>query len=261
MKNEELVLLERKNGIATVTMNRPKYYNALSPELIEALIKVLQECEKDPEIKVIVLTGAGKAFCAGGDLNHLESINNVVDGRNYIISAGSITSTIMNLAKPVIAMVNGVAAGAGFNLVLACDIVFCTASVKFVQSFAKIGLLPDCGGTYLLPRLVGLQKAKELMFSAEPIDAEMALQLGIVNRVVREEELQEITYQFAEKLSKAAPVATSLMKKLLNQSYNLTLENALELEADLQTICLQTEDNKEGIAAFKEKRNPVFRGV
>jgi 2-(1,2-epoxy-1,2-dihydrophenyl)acetyl-CoA isomerase len=258
---EKVVLLERKNEIATVIMNRPKFYNALSPELIEELIQVLQECEADPNVKVIVLTGAGKAFCAGGDLTYIESISNVVDGRKYIVSAGRITSTIFNLEKPVIAMVNGVAAGAGFNLALACDIVFCTTSVKFVQSFAKVGLLPDCGGTYLLPRLVGLQKAKELMFTAEPIDADKALQLGIVNRVVREEELGEVTYEFAEKLSKAAPIAISLTKKILNQSYNLTLENSLELEADLQSICLQTMDNKEGVAAFKEKRNPVFKGV
>jgi len=257
---EKTVLVEKKDKIAWLTLNRPQVFNAMSPELFRQLLAALQDCEEDPEINVLVLTGAGKAFCAGGDLPTLDSVDNVVEARNYIATAGKLASTISNLQKPVIAMVNGVAAGAGFNMALACDLVICTATARFIQSFVSIGLVPDCGGTYFLPRLVGLQKAKELMLLAAPVDAQGALQLGIVNRVVEEEKLREAVMEYAEKLAKSAPLAVRMIKKNLNQSLGLTLENVLELESDIQTILLQTADNQEGIAAFREKRQPIFRG-
>jgi len=260
MEEEKVVLLEKKNGIATITMNRPKVLNSLHPVVIDGLVNALLDVQKDTDVRVVVLTGAGKAFCAGGDLPYIETIDNPVEGREYINNAAKITSTIINMEKPVIAMVNGVAAGAGFNLALACDIIFCAKSARFAQSFVKVGLIPDCGGTYLLPRVVGLHKAKELMFTAELINADKARDLGIVNQVVDDAELKEITYKFAEKLANSAPIALALMKKILNQSDNLSLENELEMEAGLQCICLQTEDNKEGVRAFKEKRAPVFKG-
>lgn len=261
MLKEQVLLSEKKDGIATLTMNRPKAYNALSPELISRLTEELSNCEKDPEVKVVVLTGSGKAFCAGGDLPYIESLDNLMEGREYILSAGRLCETIFNLSKPVIAMVNGVAAGAGFNLVLACDLVVCAENVKFVQSFAKVGLVPDCGGAYLLPRVIGLPKAKELMFLAEPLEAEEALKLGIVNQVVGEAELQQAAGVLAARLSHGAAVAIGLTKRLVNQGTGLSLNSALELEADLQTLCLQTSDHKEGVAAFKEKRSPVFKGM
>jgi len=258
--DNNLVLLEKEKGIATITMNRPHAYNALSPELIDRIIEAFLECNSDPDVKVIIFTGAGKAFCAGGDLPYMESIDNALDGRKYIVKASEVTSTITKLDKPVVAMVNGIAAGAGFNLAIACDIVICVESATFVQSFARVGLIPDSGGTYLLPRLVGLQKSKELMFTAQPIGANEALSLGLVNKIVESDKLVETTYQYAEKLSAAAPIAVSFIKRILNQAIDLKLETVLELEANMQTVCLQTLDNKEGIKAFKEKRLPVFKG-
>lgn len=257
---ENPILAEKKDGIATLTMNRPKVLNTLHPDLVTELLAALKYAEKDAEVKAVVLTGAGKAFCAGGDLPYIESLDSITAGAEYITLAGSIASAITELGKPVIAMVNGVAAGAGFNIALACDIVFCAKSARFAQSFAKVGLVPDCGGTYFLPRAVGLHKAKELTFTAELIDAETALQLGIVNRVVEDQELREVTYRFAGNLAKSASIAISYIKKMLNQSDSLDLKKALELETAMQCLCIQTSDHKEGIKAFKEKRPPVFEG-
>lgn len=260
MENAKSVLVEKKGGIATVTLNRPSVLNTLHPDLIAEFNEAFMELDNDADTKVIILTGAGKGFCAGGDLPYIEAINDAVTGREYIKNAGSLTNTIVNLKKPVIAMVNGVAAGAGFNIALACDIIFCAKSARFAQSFAKVGLVPDCGGTYLLPRAVGLHKAKELMFTADIITSDTAFQLGFVNQVVEDEKLKEATYKFAERIAASAPIAISLIKKILNESDGMDLKKALELESFVQSMCLQTQDNKEGVKAFKEKRNPVFQG-
>lgn len=260
MDEKQVVIVEKNKGIATITMNRAKTMNSLHPLLMEGLVQGLLDAQEDSEIRVIVLTGSGKAFCAGGDLPYIETIKDPFEGRKYIVKGGSITSTIMSIKKPVIAMVNGVAAGAGFNIMLACDIIFCAKSARFAQSFAKVGLIPDCGGTYLLPRVVGLHKAKELMYTAKLIKSDEALRLGLVNKVVEDDELIDVTYKFAEEMVSSAPIALGFIKDILNQSDGLTLENVLELEADLQSLCLLTEDNKEGVKAFKEKRAPQFKG-
>lgn len=260
MEGEKSVLLEKSRGIAIVTLNRPGVLNTLHPVLIAETLEAFQDVDQDPDVKVVILTGAGKGFCAGGDLPYIEAIDNPVKGRDYIAYAGEITSAIVNLKKPVIAMVNGVAAGAGFNLALACDIIYCAKSARFVQSFAKVGLVPDCGGAYLLPRAVGLHKAKELMFTADIISSDTAFQLGFVNQVVEDAELKAATFKYAEKLAASAPIAISLIKKILNESDGLDLKKVLEMETFMQSMCLQTEDNKEGVKAFKEKRAPVFKG-
>jgi 2-(1,2-epoxy-1,2-dihydrophenyl)acetyl-CoA isomerase len=257
---ENYVLLKKTGGIAEVVMNRPETLNSLHPLLVKGLISTLRDLDGDNEIRVVILTGAGKGFCSGGDLSSLEKVEGALAARKYVADAGGIVSTIVNMKKPVIAMVNGAAAGAGFNVALACDIVFCAGSAKFIQSFANIALVPDCGGMYFLPKTVGLHRAKELMFTAEVVTSELALELGLVNRVFDKEELREKTYEYAEKLVQAAPVALSYVKKVLNQSHHLDLEQILEKEADLQALCLLTEDNKEGIKAFKEKRKPEFKG-
>jgi len=257
--NENSVLFEKKDGIGTLYFNRPATKNSIDRKTLQQMLEALSEFKNDFEVKTIVITGKGKAFCAGGDLMDLVSIDDIIEARNFIARASELVSTIRNLGKPVIAMVNGIAAGAGFNIALACDIVFCAKSSKFIQSFAKIGLVPDCGGMYLLPKVIGLHKAKELMFTGDMIDADTAEKMGLVNRVVEDEQLAEATYKFASQLVTSAPLAIMMMKRVLNQG-ELTLDTVLELETDLQSICMQTKDHKEGVRAFQEKRQPIFKG-
>lgn len=260
MKNNATILANIAEGIATITLNRPDVMNSFHQEMVDEFIQILQDIKSDSSVKVVVLAGAGKAFCAGGDLGYIASIADTIAARNFITSVGQIVTLIMTMEKPVIAMVNGVAAGAGFNLALACDIIFCGQSARFTQSFVKVGLVPDCGGLYLLPRIVGFHKAKELMFTADLIDADTALNLGIVKEVVGDAELKEVTYKFATRLAQSAPVALGFIKTMINRSDSLDLESTLAFEANLQTICMQTEDHKEGVVAFKEKRAPFFKG-
>jgi 2-(1,2-epoxy-1,2-dihydrophenyl)acetyl-CoA isomerase len=257
---DQSVLLEISNFIAIITLNRPFSLNTMNQDLVDELTIALRTVKRDTNVRAVILTGNGKAFCAGGDLGYLESIDSSIEGRQFIANVGDLVSIIMNLEKPVVAMVNGVAAGAGFNLALACDIVYCAQSARFAQSFVKVGLVPDCGGMYLLPRIVGLHKAKELMFTADLINADTALQLGLVNKVVEDDKLKEETYAFVKKLANSAPIAIGFMKNTLNRSDNLSLDAVLDCEAELQSICMQTEDHKEGVRAFKEKRNPIFTG-
>lgn len=258
--DEKKALLEKKDGIATVILNNPRSFNSMTRELLDDTLQVFREAAADPDVRVVVFTGAGKAFCAGGDLPYIDTFSNNKISRKYILDIADITATIVNMPKPVIAMVNGVAAGAGFNWVLACDLVFCTKSARFAQSFARVGLIPDGGGTYFLPRAVGIRKAKELMFTADVIDSETAEKIGLVNRVVPDDLLREETYRFAGKLAKGAPISLAFIKKMLNQSDRLDLQASLEVETGMQLLCLETDDNKEGIAAFKEKREPLFKG-
>jgi 2-(1,2-epoxy-1,2-dihydrophenyl)acetyl-CoA isomerase len=258
---ERTVLLEKNAGIATITLNRPTAMNSLNRQLVDELTETLLNVQNDSAVRVVVLTGNGRPFSAGGDLSFIDKIKGLADGRKFVADVGRIAAIIVNMEKPVIAMVNGVAAGGAFNYVLACDIVFCAKSVKFGQSFVKVGLIPDCSGIYQLPRAVGLHKAKELMFTGDLIDADTAKELGIVNHVVEDDQLKDTVYEFAAKMADSAPIAIGLMKRVLNRSDNLDLETVLEFEADMQTLCLQTADHKEGVAAFKEKRVPIFKGM
>lgn len=258
---EKAVLLTVEAGIATITLNRPKALNSMNDALVDELTDALAQVGADSAVRAVILTGAGRAFCAGGDLNYLQGLTNQLAARAFITKVGNLVETIMNMPKPVIAMVNGVAAGAGFNLALACDIVFCAQSARFAQSFIKVGLIPDCGGMYLLPRVVGLHKAKELMFTADLIDAVQASQLGVVNKVVEDGQLADVTLAFAERMAKSAPLALQLMKHVINRSDTLDLRTVLDHEADLQSICMQTGDHAEGVAAFKAKREPEFKGI
>lgn len=259
--DKNVVVIKKDEAVATIVMNRPEAMNALNLDMINDLVAALKKAEEDDSVRVIILTGEGKSFCSGGDLSIIKSFDGPVTGRELTLKAGSITSTIMKLKKPVVAMVNGTAAGAGFNIALACDIVFCSRSARMIQSFSGVGLISDCGGTYLLPRVVGLHKAKELMFTAETISAEQALSLNIANQVVDDAMLAEETYKYASKLAMYAPLSIAYMKGAVNGTDSRTLEEALELEANLQGICGQTEDCQEGISSFLEKRHPNFKGA
>lgn len=253
------VLIEKNEHLGVIILNRPQSLNAMNADLVDEFHRALKVLVEDNDVRVIILTGAGRAFCAGGDLGYLESLNNDTKRKAFIEQVGKMTLNLRNCSKPVIAMINGVTAGAGVNLMLACDIVCSVDDAKFIQSFVNVGLVPDCGGMYLLKETVGLQKAKELMFTAQAISAKEAKDLNMVMHIYDKEKLRQETEKIAQKIAKGAPLAITYMKKMLNKSY-ANLEDFLDEEALVQTFCLGTNDCQEGINAFKEKRNPNFQG-
>lgn len=255
----EVVLFEKRGSIAIITLNRPKSLNALNDELVSSLSEMLTKAAKDESVRVLVLSGAGNGFCAGGDLAHLESLKTPPERKGFIQRVGRVAKQIIEMPKPVIAMVNGVAAGAGCNLMLACDLIVAAHSARFAQSFAKVGLIPDCAGLFLLPRAVGRAWAKEMMFTGELLSATQASAIGLVNHVVEVEYLESETIQLAEKLAQSPPLALALTKQMLNHS-DASLDDVLNFEALAQPFCMETTDHQEGIAAFRQKRDPVFTG-
>ncbi len=256
---ETAVLYEVSNHIATITLNRPQSLNAMNDALIEGLHAALDRVVADAEVRCAVLTGKGKAFCAGGDLSFLASIVDIAAQKNFIARVGAVAKRITAMEKPFIAMVNGVAAGAGVNLMLACDLVYACDKARFAQSFAKVGLIPDCGGLYFLPKCIGVHKARELMFTADLIDAAGAEKLGMLNHVCSAETLPEQVYAMAARLADGAPLSLALIKKYLNNP-SLTLDEVLAIEETTQPLLMGSRDCREGISAFKEKRRPVFTG-
>ncbi len=257
MENEVLYAVE--NTVATITMNRPKSLNSMNDGLINGLHDAITKAAADAEVRAIVLTGNGKAFCAGGDLSYLNSIESSAEKKAFIAKVGDVARRLTTIEKPVIAYVNGVAAGAGVNLMLACDLVYASAKARFAESFSKVGLIPDCGGLYFLPKAIGVLKSKELMFTADLIDASAAEKLGMLNAVYEDDVLHDKVYEMAARLAASAPLSISLIKKYLNNTA-LTLDEVLTIEETTQALLMGTDDCKEGIAAFYEKRNPVFTG-
>ena len=256
---EDAVLFAVKDHVATITLNRPQSLNSMNDALIDGLHAALDKVEQDADIRCAVLTGNGKAFCAGGDLPFLEALPDAAGRRAFIIKVGAVAKRITAMDKPFIAMVNGVAAGAGVNLMLACDLVYAVNTARFAQSFAKVGLIPDCGGLYFLPKAVGLHRAKELMFTADLIDSATAERFGMLNHVCEAEALAGEVEKMAARLAASSPLSLALIKKYINNTA-MSLDDVLDTEAVAQTLCMATEDCKEGIAAFKEKRAPKFTG-
>lgn len=259
-ENEKVVIIRKEQGVGWLSMNRPKALNSLTAELSEGIVQAVAELEADPEVRVIVFSGEGRAFCAGGDLGSLKALDTEADAKAFVALAGKTSESLFKCRKPVIAMVNGVAAGAGFNLALACDIVFAAAGVKFIQSFTNIGLAPDCGGHYFLPRAIGSWRAKQAMFEAAPITAEQGKELGFVNEIYAPEELAAAVEKYAVMLAKRAPLALAACKELVNKSGQLDLDGILAAEAVAQSKLTVSADCKEGLAAFAEKRQPEFKG-
>ena len=257
--SEEAIIYKVSDRIATITMNRPKSLNSMSLDLVEGFIRSLQEAETDSQVRVVVVTGSGRAFSAGGDLKTLDDLHTTEERRQFIVKVGTIVKLIHDMSKPVIAMVNGVAAGAGFNLALACDMAYAADNAKFIQSFVNVGLSPDCGGFYYLAKAVGMAKAKELMLTARPVGAQEAEHLNLVNGVFPQEELEASTMKLAARLAEAAPLAVAMTKKAVND-YSASLEETLTFESLASSSLLGTVDFKEGVTAFAEKRAPRFLG-
>ncbi|WP_103071532.1 enoyl-CoA hydratase-related protein [Aquimarina sediminis] len=253
--------LQIENGVARVTLNRPETFNSFNREMALLLQKTLDECNINEEVRAIVLTGNGKAFCAGQDLKEVTSPE-LNPGFRKILEEhyNPIIERIRAIEKPIIAAVNGVAAGAGANIALACDIVVASEAASFIQAFSKIGLIPDSAGTFFLPRLIGFQKASALMMLGDKVGAKEAEQLGMLYKVFDVESFEEESIKLASKMAKMPTKALGLTKRLLNQSLVNTLEEQLAIESDLQIESAESEDYAEGVNAFIEKRKPIFKG-
>lgn len=254
------ILLEKKNGVGFITLNRPEKFNSFNREMALLLQSVLDECEKDELVRAIYITGTGKAFCAGQDLGEVTGENPATFDKILLEHYNPIILRLRNIPKPIVCAVNGVAAGAGANIAIACDIVVANESASFVQAFSKIGLIPDCGGTYFLPRLIGFQKATAIMMLADKITAEEAEHLGMIYKFFSAEAFSQESVKIAETLAQMPTQAFALTKQALNASMNHSLEEQLQLEDKLQYQAAHTSDYNEGVAAFLEKRNPIFFG-
>ncbi len=255
----ETVVSETTGGVRTITLNRPDVLNAIDAQLGEELFEALREAEGADDVRCIVLTGAGRGFCTGADVRDLTP-GKTVFGELLRTRFNRIVQRLRAMEKPVIAAVNGVAAGAGCNLALAADLRIASDRASFIEVFTRIGLVPDSGGTWLLPRLVGVGRALELMFFADPLDAAAAERIGLVNRVVPHDELMARTMEWARRLAQGPTRAYGLAKRGVDHNLAVDLRTALEYEAYLQEIAGRTEDHKEGVAAFLAKRPPAYRG-
>jgi len=254
------VLLQKENGVGYITLNRPEKYNSYNREMSVELQDYLDECAADDEVRCIYLTGAGKGFCSGQDLS--EAMNPTPEEFERIVRE-HYNATILRLRsieKPIIAAVNGVAAGAGANIALACDIVLAKESASFIQAFSKIGLIPDSGGTFFLPRLVGLQRAAALMMTGDKVSAAEAMNMGMIYKYYADADFEQETRKMAQSLAHMPTLGIGLTKRLLNQTFNHSLEQQLDAEKHTQVIAGASYDFKEGVQAFMEKRKPVFKG-
>lgn len=267
--NFETIILKKEDHVATITLNRPQAMNAITMQMFKELIEALQDVNGDDNIRLLVLTGAGRAFCASLDMKEgkaevgkrLLPHMSIEEARQLARHfPQKVTLGIRNMEKPTIAMVNGLAIGDGFDWVLACDLRIGSEKARFMNAFVRMALFPNTGGTWFFPRIMGLGKALELLYTGDWLEAEEAYRIGVLNKLVPSAELEKVTMELAHKIAKGAPAAIKLIKLQTYKGLEMSLETALELAADGEVICLSTQDHIEAVAAFLEKREPVFTG-
>ncbi|HEX7928937.1 MAG TPA: enoyl-CoA hydratase [bacterium] len=264
MAENQFILMDVKDRVATITLNRPERLNALGQNMRDDLLKAVQRAKDDEGVRVVLITGAGRAFCSGGDVKEMSDRvdSGATSRRDFEIwpIRDRILAEMRGMPKPVIAVVNGVAAGAGCNLALGCDMRIASDKASFTQAFVKRGLHPDWGGTYFMPKMVGTARAMEAILSGDMISAQQALEWGMVNRVVPQAELTDAATEWAQRFAAGPPVVFALAKRAIYRNLDADLTTALEYEAYAQRVVWQTEDAAEGIKAFVEKRTPEFKG-
>jgi len=263
MKHEGFIL-DKQEDIAVLTLNRPEKLNAITEEMfIKVFPKLFQELNDDDAVRVLIITGAGKGFCAGADVSEMASgvtfQSNLTRGER-LQALGAFVTFLYNLEKPVIAAINGVAAGAGVSIALVSDIRIASENARFRMAFVHRGLIPDCGATFSMPRLIGAGKSFELMYTGDIIDAKEAERIGLVNKVVPAANLMDEATTLAKKLAKGPPLTLAQIKRAVHKGVINNLEEQLYFESYAQNFCMRTEDHKEGVSSFLEKREPQFKG-
>ena len=257
------IIYKKELGVSTIILNRPRALNALNAEMIDELLHAVGQAGEDPEVKVLLLTGAGRAFCFGADISEFrEAQEQPGQGSAWtlLLKSQKIIRLLTGMLKPTIAALNGYATGLGLDLALACDLRIAAERAKLGEAFVSMGLVPDGGGTFLLPRLVGLAKAAEMIFTGEAIDASEAERIGLINRVVPAQELLKSAKELADKLARGPSLAVGLAKEAIWRNLSQDLDSALNFEAKGQKACLESEDHRKAVKAFLEKRDPHFRG-
>ncbi len=260
----ETILYEQEQRILTITLNRPDKLNAFTDTMLDELAAAFKQAEADSGVRAVVLTGAGRGFCPGQDLAF--AVQNGAGGNGFSYSShlrahyDPLILGMQAFPKPIIAAINGVAAGAGMSLALACDLRIAAETASFIQAFVKVGLVPDSGSTWMLPRLIGMTRAMDMMLTGRKVSADEALEWGIVNRVVPNEQLMDVVYALAGELAAAPTKAIGLIKQAVNYAQHSTLAEALYQEAELQDMAGRTTDHAEGVVAFLEKRPAQFKG-
>ncbi|MDY6964597.1 MAG: enoyl-CoA hydratase-related protein [Halobacteriota archaeon] len=260
----ETIIFEKEDEVGTITLNRPKSLNAINYKMICEYVNAMEMIRDDDGIRAVIVTGAGKGFCSGADLTSPDMPFNVMQPsgmREYVQShLQRMGTSMLELEIPIVGAINGMAAGAGCNLALSSDIIIASDEARFSQIFAKRALVPDVGGMFMLPRLVGMAKAKELMFTADNIDAEEAFRIGMINRVVPAGDLMKEAREFALRLANGPTKAIGMTKRILNKAFESDLRTILDHEASAQGIAVSTKDAREGVSSFLQKREPRFKG-